>query len=146
MYVRELQVRYRLRQVRGRQSLPDELLTVQDVAHAFQRLLADEPVEVCGLYCLSARHHVLAYHELSRGTTTETLVHPREVFKVALLANAVSDLMGHNHPSGDPTPSPADIAMTARLVRAGELMSVPLLDHLIVTPERYVSLKEVGLL
>jgi DNA repair protein RadC len=146
VYVRELQVRYRLRQVRGRQSLPDELLTVQDVAHAFQRLLADEPVEVCGLYCLSVRHHVLAYHELSRGTITETLVHPREVFKVALLANAVSVVIGHNHQSGDPTPSAADIAMTARLVRAGELMNVPLLDHLIVSPERYVSLKEVGLL
>jgi DNA repair protein RadC len=144
VYVRELQVRYRRRRVRGRQSLPDALLTIQDAAAAFQRLLAEEPVEVCGVFCLSTRHHVLAYHELSRGTIDATMVSPREVFKIALLANAAAILIGHNHPSGDPTPSPADIDITSRLARASELMNISLTDHVIVAPDRYVSFKETG--
>jgi DNA repair protein RadC len=109
---------------------------------AFMRILRDEPIEVCGLFCLSTRRDVLAYHELSRGTVDATMVHPREVFKVALLANARAVIVGHNHPSGDPTPSPDDIALTERLISAGELIGIALVDHLIVAGDRYVSLRE----
>lgn len=144
MYVRELHVRYRLRRILGSQSLPDPLLTPADAATAFLRILEDEPVEVCGLFCLSTRHHVVAYHELSRGTTDSAMVHPREVFKVALLANATAIVIGHNHPSGDPTPSQADLELTARLKCASEVIGVELLDHVIVAPGRYVSIKELG--
>jgi DNA repair protein RadC len=96
------------------------------------------------LLCLSTRNDVLAYHELSRGTTNAAMVHPREVFKVALLANATAIVIGHNHPSGDPTPSPEDIDITARLEAAGVLMGIQLFDHVIVVPGQYVSFKDMG--
>jgi DNA repair protein RadC len=73
------------------------------------------------------------------------LVHPREVFKVAMLANAACVVLAHNHPSGDPTPSPDDVALTDRLVRAGELLGVKVLDHLILGDEAYYSFKEKGM-
>lgn len=107
-------------------------------------LLGREPVEVCGLLCLSASRQIVAYHELSRGSLMETLVHPREVLKVALLANAAGLIVAHNHPSGDPAPSPRDIEVTRRLALAADLMGLQFLDHLIVGFDRYVSLRELG--
>ena len=95
MYVRELHVQYRLREVSSLWTPPDRLLAPKDAALAFMHLLQHEAVEVCGMFCLSTRHHVLAYHELSRGTADAALVHPREVFKVALLANATALILGH---------------------------------------------------
>ena len=68
------------------------------------------------------------------------------MFRAAILANAAGIVAGHNHPSGDPTPSPDDIALTRRLVTAGEVLGVPLLDHIIVGDGRYYSFKEVGCL
>jgi len=144
VYVRELQVRYRQRRLPGAVAPLDRLLTPRDAALAFTRLLQDEVVEVCGLFCLSTRNQVLAYHELSRGTVNATLVHPRDVFKIALLANATAIVIGHNHPSGDPTPSPDDLVLTRRLKDAGTLMGIELVDHVIVTPGQYISLKETG--
>lgn len=124
MYVRELCVHYRLRRLRGREQLPDVLRTPREVADGFRRLLGDEPVEVTGLLCLSSRCHVLAYHELSRGTIDSALLHPREIFKAALLANATLIVLGHNHPSGDPTSSGDDVALTRRIRSAGDLMGI----------------------
>jgi DNA repair protein RadC len=144
VYVRELRVQYRLRRLRGPRLPNGRLSTARDAALAFLRILRDEPVEVCGLFCLSTHHDVLAYHELSRGTLDTTLVHPREVLKVALLANARAVIIGHNHPSGDPNPSPDDVKLTQRLATAGELLGIELVDHLIVAGDRYVSLKEAG--
>lgn len=144
MYVRELRVQYRLKRLRGRWCLPERLSNAPDAALAFQRLLHEEPVEVCGLLCLSTHHDVLAYHELSRGTVDTTLVHPREVFKVALLANARAVIIGHNHPSGDPTPSADDLKVTQRLATAGDLLGIELVDHLIVAGDQYISLREAG--
>lgn len=143
MYVRELRVQYRRRHVTDTH-LPTRLSTAPEAARAFACLLRDEPIEVCGLFCLSTRHDVLAYHELSRGTLDATLVHPREVFKIALLTNAGAVIVGHNHPSGDPTPTADDVALTRRLVDAGTLIGIDVLDHLIVTADGYVSLKESG--
>lgn len=143
MYVRELQVRYRLRRVDGGLTLPDRLLTSHDAAVAFTQLLKDEPVEVCGLFCLSSRNHVLGYHELSRGTTDTTVVHPREVCKVALLANATAIILGHNHPSGDPSPSPQDLQLTHRIRNATEIIGIELFDHVIVATGGYVSLRQL---
>ena len=98
------------------------------------------------IMCLTTKHRVIAYHEVSRGILDSTLVHPREVFRAAILANAAGIVAGHNHPSGDPTPSPDDIALTRRLAAAGEVLGVPLLDHIIVGDGRYYSFKEVGCL
>lgn len=145
MYVRELHARYRLRRLSG-WSLPLEPLQApRDAARIFVSLLQDEVVEVGGLLCLSTRHHVLAYHELSRGTVDATIMHPREIFKAALLTNATFLVLGHNHPSGDVTPSPDDVAITVRIAAAGVLMGIELSDHVIVSADgTYLSFKESG--
>ncbi len=145
MYVRELHARYRLRRLSG-WSLPLEPLKApRDAARIFVTLLRDEVVEVGGLLCLSTRHHVIAYHELSRGTVDATIMHPRDIFKIALLANASAVILGHNHPSGDVTPSPDDVALTKRISSCGELMSIQLADHVIVSGDgTYFSFKESG--
>jgi DNA repair protein RadC len=87
---------------------------------------------------------VIAYHEVSRGTLDATLVHPREVFKAALLANAATIVLAHNHPSGNPAPSPDDMALTRRLIDAGRLLGVDVLDHIVIGDGRYVSFRERG--
>ncbi len=82
---------------------------------------------------------------VSTGTMTSSIIHPREVFKTALLSSATSLLLLHNHPSGDPTPSCEDILITEKLKGAGEIMGIALLDHVIIG-DGYVSLKEKGYL
>jgi DNA repair protein RadC len=145
VYVRELHVSYRRRRIRGSTPSPEQLNTPEETAVAFARLLRDEPVEVCGLFCLSTKQQVLAYHELSRGTLDASMVHPRDVFKIALLANARSVILGHNHPSGNPTPSPEDFALTRRLVGAAEIIGIDLLDHVVVGHDGgYWSFREHG--
>ncbi|NNL65289.1 MAG: DNA repair protein RadC [Myxococcales bacterium] len=93
---------------------------------------------------LDGRHRVIEECEISRGTLTASLVHPREVFRPALRAGAAALVVVHNHPSGDPTPSQEDRRVTERLRNAGELLGVPLLDHVVVAEHGYRSLKEEG--
>ncbi len=93
--------------------------------------------EVFGILCLSTKHRVIAYHEVGRGTLDSVLVHPREVFKAALLANAAGIIAAHVHPSGDPTPSADDVEVTGRLAAAGDILGVPVLDHIIIGDGRY---------
>jgi len=93
---------------------------------------------------LDARNQVLRMRILTVGTLTGSPAHPREVFKEALAQGCASVILCHNHPSGDPTPSRDDVALTGRMVKAGELMGIPVLDHIIIGGGRYVSLKEAG--
>ena len=74
------------------------------------------------------------------------MVHPREVFKPAIVKGAVSIILVHNHPSGDPTPSKEDIEVTARMVQVGKVMDIPVFDHIIVGGDKFVSLKEKGVI
>ena len=83
---------------------------------------------------------------ITRGILNASLVHPREVFQAAILAGAVAIVLCHNHPSGDPTPSPEDRAVTEQLVAAGHLLDIPVHDHVIVGRGRYTSFAEAGLL
>ena len=83
---------------------------------------------------LDSRHRILGITEISRGTLTASLVHPREVFKAAILANAAAIIVAHNHPSGDVTPSSEDDKVTKRLREAGKVMGIRVLDHVIVGP------------
>jgi DNA repair protein RadC len=103
-----------------------------------------EPVEVCLALLLDAKHNALGIHEIGRGTLDSCLVHPRDVFKAALLANAAAVAVLHNHPSGDPTPSADDVALCARLRQAGTLIGIELLDFLIIGAGRYHSFQETG--
>jgi DNA repair protein RadC len=93
---------------------------------------------------LDTRNQVIRVHTLSVGTLTGSPAHPREIFREALAHGSANLILCHNHPSGDPSPSREDIALTSRLRQAGELMGVPLLDHIIIGGGKYVSLKEAG--
>lgn len=95
---------------------------------------------------LDGKNRVLAVHEVSVGTLTASLVHPREVMKVLVLLNAASFILVHNHPSGDPTPSPEDVALTSRLRAAAEILGIRLLDHVVLGHGRYSAFAETGLL
>lgn len=146
MKLRELTIKYAVRKDSAGQSvLVGRTLSVpRDAAAAFMATLQDEPAEVFAMICLNTKHRVIAYHEVSRGTLDATLVHPREVFKAALLVNSASIIVSHNHPSGDQTPSADDVALTSRLAAAGELLGIELLDHIIIGDGRYFSFKEAG--
>lgn len=108
----------------------------------------DDGREVFGLACLSARHRLIGTHVLSVGCLTASLVHPREVFAVAVVAKAAALVLWHTHPSGDVEPSPEDLALTRRLAAAGALMGIEVLDHLILAADgsKYLSLKSRGVL
>jgi DNA repair protein RadC len=90
--------------------------------------------------------------EVSLGSLNASIVEPREVFKAAILASAAGVILAHNHPSGDPTPSSEDVAITKRLVKAGELVGIAVLDHIIMgqriqgREQDFVSLRELGLM
>lgn len=144
--LRELTIRYSPKaDVTGRPLVIGRTLsTPATSAAALTALLQDEPREVFAILCLSSKHRVIAYHEVSRGTLDATLVHPREVFKAALLANAAAIILTHNHPSGDPAPSPDDMALTRRLVDAGTLIGVDVVDHIVIGDGCYVSFRERG--
>jgi len=95
---------------------------------------------------VDSRRQVIGINTVSIGTVSASLLHPREVYKPAVLLGAAAVVLGHNHPSGDPLPSIEDKEATRRLVRAGELMGIPLLDHVIIGNENHFSFRERGLL
>ena len=106
-----------------------------------------EPVENLILLLLDVRRHLLRRVHLGRGTLTQVITHPRNVFREALLANASSFIMVHNHPSGDPTPSKADEKLTNAIAQAGDVMGIRLMDHIIIGAPRsdqaaYYSFRE----
>ncbi len=109
-----------------------------------------KPVETFQVLLLNRRNRLIRCEEIATGTLDTLLVHPREVFRAAIAANAASVVFVHNHPSGDPTPSEADIKITRELIRAGQLLRIEVLDHIIIgqpSTERqqdYVSLRELG--
>jgi DNA repair protein RadC len=113
-----------------------------------QNLIKD--VETLQVLLLNTRRRLIRVEEVIDGTIDQLLVHPREVFKRAIAANAAAIVLAHNHPSGDPTPSEADIKVTRDLIRAGQLLKIEVLDHVILgrrTEERskdYASLRELG--
>ncbi len=127
---------------------------VLDNPEAIARLLrADSQLrdkETFQVLLLNTRRRLIKKQKLSDGTLDTILVHPREVFQPAIAANASAIVLTHNHPSGDPTPSEADIRVTRDLIRAGQVLKIDVLDHVILgckTPERekdWVSLRELG--
>ena len=118
---------------------PDDAATI---GKEFMRI-HEEPEEYMYMICMNTKNKVIGVFEISHGTANASLVTPREVFQKALLANAISIIVMHNHPSGDCTPSREDIDVTKRLVEAGKIVGVEVLDHIIVG-DRYSSLKEKG--
>jgi len=119
-----------------------------EAAKLLAKYIGDRDREVFVVALLSVRHRVVAFSTVSLGTTTQALVHPRDVFRPALLAPSVAAvIVAHNHPSGCSEPSAEDIALTRRLAAAGTLLGIEVLDHVILGEAgRFVSLKERGVL
>lgn len=132
--VREIKVSYRA---------PKRVAQVVDGPEAVFRFVrsivqGDAREHFVALY-LDARNRPIAYQAVSVGTATASLVHPREVFQPAILVGAVGLVVAHNHPSGDASPSAADLGVTERLVEAGSILGITLLDHVVVTDRAYYS-------
>ena len=139
------------RKMAGELRAEDPLL---DTPEAVVQLLREDnrlrQVETLQVVLLNTRRRLIRVETISQGTLDTLLVHAREVFKAAIGANAAALVLAHNHPSGDPTPSDADIKVTRDLIRAGQLLKIDVLDHIIMgrataeRPKEYASLRELG--
>lgn len=134
-----------------RQDLDPELIDYDirnphNVVRAIRASIKDKAKEHFKLIILNPRNKIIAISTISIGTLNASLVHPREVFKEAIRHNAASVVLVHNHPSGDSDPSEEDIKITERLIEAGKILGIELLDHIIITKNGFKSLAEEGLL
>ena len=117
---------------------------VDDVLPHLRRFLGTRRKELFVVLLLDARHRLMRCERVSEGCLTWSVVHPREVFAPAVRESAGAIIVAHNHPSGDPTPSLEDREVTRRLTRVGDLLGIPVLDHLVIAGERCVSLRAEG--
>jgi DNA repair protein RadC len=130
------------------QSLCDTPEAVSRYWHTFVATspMYNRDVECFAVLLLNTKNRVRGHHIVSIGSLNEAIVHPREAFRAAVIGAAYSVILMHNHPSGDPTPSSADIAITRRLVEAGKILGITVQDHVVVGYERHASLREAGYL
>ena len=117
-----------------------------DAARILRSYLAGADREYFVVLLLDAKHRVNGLNVVAIGSLMSNIIHPREVFKPACLANAACVILGHNHPSGDPSPSRVDIELTRRLVKAGEVLGIKVLDHIIIGEGQYTSFADRGLI
>ncbi len=120
--------------------------TVDAASRMARRFLSGRRKEHFIILLLDSRHRVLRASEISVGSLDMSIVHPRETFREAIAASAAAIIVAHNHPSGDPTPSQEDLTLTRRLIEAGKLLGIPVLDHLIVGRQQVLSLQANGFL
>lgn len=127
--------------------IPSTTISNPNAAAALVRSFYESsPVELFGAIYLNSANGVIAFSVVSSGILNSSLVHPREVFNRALLANAAGVILIHNHPSGNPEPSGEDVRITKQLAEAGRVLGIPVHDHVIITPDgKYTSLAERGL-
>ena len=118
----------------------------EDVVRIAGPRLRDLPVEEFHVLALDSQSQVTRDVLITRGLLNSSLVHPREVFRAAIAEAAAGIILVHNHPSGDPTPSADDLAVTRQLVSAGEMLDLPVYDHVIVAGDRFLSFATQGLL
>ncbi|PHV71538.1 hypothetical protein CS063_05380 [Sporanaerobium hydrogeniformans] len=122
---------------------PTEKFTCpRQVSEYFMEEVRHSREELFIVVLLDAKSKMLTYEKISQGSLTASIVHPREVYKVAIQKSAYSIIAVHNHPSGDPSPSKEDLYITKRLKETGEVIGIPLLDHIIIGDRCYISLKE----
>lgn len=113
----------------------------EDAIKSVKNQLKGKKKEHFLILSLDTRNHLINTHTISIGSLDSSIVHPREVFKEAISSTAASVIFVHNHPSGDPTPSEDDVKLTKRLVEAGEILGIEVLDHIIVCDRDYLSMK-----
>jgi DNA repair protein RadC len=121
-----------------------QLRSPHDAAAFLLPTFGARAVEQFGVVLLDTRHRVLRTSLVATGTLNSTIVQPRDVFREAALGGAAAIVVFHNHPSGDPAPSPDDVELTRRLRAAGVLMGIEVVDHIVLGDARYCSLKEMG--
>ena len=140
--------RYRVSLIReGSYSNANNIIrTAQDVVDIMTAEYEHAVVETAQMLALDTKNKVIGIFVISTGSLNASIIHPRDIFQRAILSNAASVILVHNHPSGDPSPSPEDDLLTRRLVDAGKIMDIALLDHIIIGENRFVSLKERGII
>ena len=119
-----------------------KITSPEDIAEIFIPRLRDEVKERFIIVCLNSSNQIIKYETISVGNLNSSIVHPREVFKVAIDNNSASIFLIHNHPSGNLEPSKEDVAITKRLVDAGNIFDIKVLDHIIIAGDNYTSLVE----
>lgn len=124
---------------------PQAVETAEQAAALVQPALQGKKKEHFVALLLDARHRLIRLSPIAVGSLSASLVHPRELFKDAIAASAAAVILAHNHPSGDPHPSEHDVTLTKRLVQAGKLLGIEVLDHLIVGIDQVLSLKAMGI-
>lgn len=118
----------------------------QDMYDNFKGLFANEVKEIFIVFWLNSSNKVTGFDLVSMGNLNSSIVHPREVFRGAVIATAASIILAHNHPSGNPEPSNEDISITRRLVEAGKLLDIPVFDHIIMAGDTFTSFIEKRLI
>jgi DNA repair protein RadC len=126
----------------------ERLTAPEQAAKAFCEIIGDPDREYFVTLMLDGKNRITGLHVVSEGSLNQSIVHPRETFKAAILANAAAVILAHNHPSGDTAPSREDREITRRLKEAGDLLGIKVLDHVIVATDtgNYLSFTESGLL
>lgn len=125
----------------------ENISSPRESADLIKNLIGNMDREALAVITLDVKNHPTSINVCSTGSLNSSIVHPREVFKTAILGNAASIIVGHNHPSGNPTPSNEDINITKRLKEAGKILGIELLDHIVIGSfDNYISFKERGLL
>jgi len=119
-----------------------KITSPQDVAEIFIPILRDDNKEKFIVVCLNSANKIIKHETISIGNLNSSVVHPREVFKVAIDNSSASIILIHNHPSGNPEPSNEDIRITKKIVETGKIMEIPVFDHLIIAGETYTSFVE----
>ena len=122
----------------------DRVASPNDAAQYFMKRLSNETHERFFVMMLNTKNHLMRVKQIAEGSLTAAIVHPREVFAPAVTAHAACILIAHNHPSGDPTPSGDDEELTKAIYDAGEILGIPVVDHVIVGDRKYYSFREHG--
>ena len=140
--------RYRVSLVREGSCVSDHnaIKSPEEVFWLVSADFAEAAVEMAMMLALDTKNKVIGVFTISTGSLNASIIHPRDVFQRAILSNAASVILVHNHPSGDPTPSPEDVELTSKLVEAGKMLDIAVLDHVIIGDGKYASLKEKGLM
>jgi len=119
-----------------------KITSPQDIADLFIPILRDEVKEKFFVVCLNSANKIIKYEMISVGNLNSSIVHPREVFKVAIENNSANIILLHNHPSGNPEPSSEDISVTKKMVETGKILDIHVFDHIIISGNKYQSLVE----
>jgi DNA repair protein RadC len=147
LFIKSIEARYRSEVVRD--DAPEwvsmRFTQPQQIFEMFRDLRRETKEQFIVLH-LDGKNRIVCFDRASIGSLNQAIVHPREVFKTACLSNAAAVILVHNHPSGDPTPSQEDLAITRRLKESGEILGIRVLDHIVVGDDEFLSFVERGLL